>query len=279
MVLNFRSFRHLAKALARGDVVFKDVVNLEKYATVESLEEQKANVSLLTSAVGGDINFKVTPATVNALDDEQNVGEAQVMQAVIEGKVGAEGAGDINVTLTADGSSKTVAVALANEDDAATIATKIKAELDEDFFTITRSSATLTFTANDEAANDETMDFEVATDDATFDTALDTTTTIETEGSAPYTRDVLVQLVDTDENIHTWFTGTVPVTTTETTAGDGTASVATLSPTMTEGVMTVPVTLQGTWAAADTNTLSVTEKSILGYTVAAKTSVETTVAE
>ena len=278
-MLNFRSFRHLAKALARGDVVFKDVVNLEKYATVESLEEQKANVSLLTSAVGGDINFKVTPATVNALDDEQNVGEAQVMQAVIEGKVGAEGAGDINVTLTADGSSKTVAVALANEDDAATIATKIKAELDEDFFTITRSSATLTFTANDEAANDETMDFEVATDDATFDTALDTTTTIETEGSAPYTRDVLVQLVDTDENIHTWFTGTVPVTTTETTAGDGTASVATLSPTMTEGVMTVPVTLQGTWAAADTNTLSVTEKSILGYTVAAKTSVETTVAE
>lgn len=278
-MLNFRSFRHLAKALARGDVVFKDVVNLEKYATVESLEEQEANVSLLTSAVGGDINFKVTPATVNALDDEQNVGEAQVMQAVIEGKVGAEGAGDINVTLTADGSSKTVAVALANEDDAATIATKIKAELDEDFFTITRSSATLTFTANDEAANDETMDFEVATDDATFDTALDTTTTIETEGSAPYTRDVLVQLVDTDENIHTWFTGTVPVTTTETTAGDGTASVATLSPTMTEGVMTVPVTLQGTWAAADTNTLSVTEKSILGYTVAAKTSVETTVAE
>jgi hypothetical protein len=44
---------------------------------------------------------------------------------------------------------------------------------------------------------------------------------------------------------------------------------------MVNGQMTIAVTLQKTWAENDTNTLNVTQKTVLGYTVAAKTSVET----
>lgn len=262
------------------------------------LGQLQSRLSTKNKAMSGDLAFNV----VEALDTDlavQNVGTHQTMEVTVTGVVesdGNNGAGDIDVTVTAEGmenSPKTVTVTLANDDDADAIATAIKSALDIDadighgatgFFTVTRTDAVLTFTTNLEAANDATMNFEAVTDTAVFveGSELDVTSSIETEGVAPYVRDVTVQLVDSEDNIHSWFSGTVPVTIAETTAGDGEASLEdelSTNPVMVSGVMVVPITLRGTWAAADTNTLSVTEKTILGYTVVAKTNVETTTEE
>ena len=115
------------------------------------------------------------------------------------------------------------------------------------------------------------------TDTAVFEELdpLGSTVLITTPGVAPYSREVVVELVNTAGDVHIWFTGTVPVTIADTAAG--TASVVGgNSPTMTNGTMTLTVICQGTWAGGNTNTLSVSEKAILGATVVAATSVETT---
>ena len=142
-------------------------------------------------------------------------------------------------------------------------------------FAVTVSGAVVTLTKKIEAENDDTMDFAVETDTAEFSAEddLDAVVEITAEGVAQYTRDVLVQLVDTDSNVHGWFSGVVPVTIADN--ADGTASIATTNPTMTSGEMTVTVSLAGDWVASKTNTLTVSAKTILGYTVAAKTSIET----
>lgn len=255
----------------------------------ERLDVLETEKPLITKAMSGDLAFKCTPETVNAEIDAQNVGVAQAMVCTIAGAVESDGAGDIDVTVTADGlegGSKTVSVAVANSDDATAIATAIKTALDADadighsdtgMFTVTRSNAILTLTKKTEAANDTTMALAVETDTAEFATALSATAGSPTAGVAPYTRDVLVQLVDAAGNVHAWFNGIVPVTIAETTAGTGAASVEELNPEMKNGEMTITISLSGTWAADDTNTLSVSQKTILGYTVATKTSVETSV--
>lgn len=247
-------------------------------------------LDMLAKAMSGDIAFKCTPATVNAEIDAQNVGVAQAMVYTIAGAVESDGAGDIDVTVTAaglTGGSKTVSVAVSNSDDDEAIATAIKTALDLDadighadtgMFTITRDGADLTFTKKTEAVNDVTMKLEVETDTAVFETEtpLSATAGSPTAGVAPYTRDVLVQLVDSEGNVHTWFNGTVPITIADN--ADGTASVETTDPVMVNGEMIIAVELQGTWVADKTNTLTASEKTILGYTVAAKTSVETSIA-
>jgi len=257
----------------------------------QALEEFPA---ILVAAIAGDIAFKITPVTKDTDIVDQNVGVHQVMEVEVEGSVTAAGGGAIDVTITAagmTGSPKTVAVTVENSDDAAAVATAIKTALDLDadighvstgFFTITRTDAVLTFTANKEAANDTSMSFHVVEDDAVFEELdpLGSVVSIETAGVAPYVRQVLVELVDTDEQLHVWFSGTVPVTVGETTAGDGAAEVVGgLSPEMVQGQMIVNVLLRGTWAAADENVLSVTQKTILGHTVTAVTSTETSVSE
>jgi hypothetical protein len=256
---------------------------------IDDLEDAiNAIPQVLVAAVAGDIIFKATPATVDADITDQNIGEKQVLEVTIAGVVANDGAGNIDVTVTAEGmtgSPKTVAVALANDDNATTIATKIKAVLDADanighvstgFFTITRTGAVLTFTAKLEAANDTTMDVEVVADDATFETPLSADVVVDEEGVAPYVRTVDVELVDTEGNRHVWFSGTVPVTIADTAAGAAEV-VGGLNPEMENGFMQVSVLLRGTWAAGNTNTLSVSQKTILGATVTAKTSVETSV--
>jgi hypothetical protein len=247
-------------------------------------------LDMMGKALSGDIAFKCTPATVSTKIASQNVGTQQAMVYTIGGAVASDGAGNIDVTVTAAGlneGSKTVSVAVANSDNAAAIATAIKSALDLDadighsstgMFSVTRSGADLTFTKKTEAVNDVTMKLEVETDTAVFETEtpLSATAGSPTAGVAPYTRDVLVQLVDSEGNVHTWFNGTVPITIADN--ADGTASVETTDPVMVNGEMIIAVELQGTWVADKTNTLTASEKTILGYTVAAKTSVETSIA-
>ncbi len=267
---------------------------LNKFASEADRIEAKFDTipQALVSAVAGDIKFVIAPATVDADIADQNVGEFQVMDATVEGLVTAAGAGNIDVTIAAEGmtgSPKTVSVAVANDDDEDAIALAIKTALDLDanighgttgFFAITRADNVLTFTANAEAAQDNTMEIDIATDTAVFEEATPLAVSYEytEDGVAPYTREVLVRLEDTEGNLHSWFSGTVPVTIAEDTAGDGAAEVVGgLSPEMANGVMTVQVLLRGDWAATDTNTLSVTQKTIIGATVTAVTSEETSI--
>lgn len=97
---------------------------------------------------------------------------------------------------------------------------------------------------------------------------------------AKFTRIVQVELVDAEGNIHNWFNGTFAVATVEITVGDGTCAIANsdTSVTLVNGVGTITLEYIGTWAAADTQTLTVTGGTKLGYTIANKTSVDTLIA-
>jgi hypothetical protein len=258
-------------------------------STLTELLAASGDVSKITQiekALSGDLAFKCTPPTITTAATAQNVGTQQKIDATIAGSVTSSGGGNIDVTVTADGlddGSKTVAVTVENSDDEEAVALAIQTALAADtdisdggsgLFTVTVSGAVVTLTKNVEAANDDTMDFTIDTDTAEFeeDDPLEVTLE-ETAGVAPYTRTVKVQLVDSDDNVHTWFNGVVPVTIADN--ADGTASIATQNPEMVNGEMDIVVTLTGTWAGSKTNTLSVSQKTILGYTVSAKTSVET----
>ena len=270
------------KALEDGvDVITADVAALD--AAINSID------AVLVSAVAGDLLFQMTPATDTATAAEQNVGVLQVSDAAFVGTITAGGAGDIDVTVTADGmpnSPKTVTVAVANSDTAALIAGKVRSALIADadighavtgFFTVTGGTNHVILTAHTEAANDLTVDISAVTDTAVFEVGipLSVSTTISTAGVAPYRRTVLVELVNTAGDRHIWYTGTVPVTIADNAAGAASVTGG-LNPTMTNGAMTISVVCQGVWAAANTNTLTVAQATILGATVLAKTSVETT---
>lgn len=270
------------------EIANDEAIKVGEYTLKQLLagETDTTRATIMEKAMSGDLAFKCTPATLTTDITEQNIGTQQAIAATISGAVTATGAGNIDVTVVADGldgGEKTVSVAVANSDDDEAVALAIKTALAADadighsttgMFTVTVSGAVVTITKKVEAANDFYMDFSVETDTAVFEEATPLGFTLAgTQGVAPYTRDVLVQLVDTDGNVHSWFNGVVPVTIGDT--ADGTAAIETTNPEMVNGEMTVTVSLTGVWAASKTNTLTVSQKTILGYTVAAKTSVET----
>ena len=282
MVGGRRYYRPLSDFLLKEEVPGADYEQIVK----------QDDLDMSKKAMSGDLVFKCDPAEADAEIDDQNVGVAQVIAYDIAGAVGGTGTGDLTITVTSAALEEawTDDVTLANSDNATAIATKIEAALEATggpchsstgVMTVARSTARLTLTMNNEAANDATLALEIGDFSGTADPAITATEHEDSAvaGVAPYTRDVVVTLEDAEGNLHDWFTGTVPVTVAETTNGDGVASIATVNPTMTSGTMTIAVTLQKTWAAGvpDTNTLSVSEKTILGYTVAAKTSVETSI--
>lgn len=258
----------------------------------------------LAAAVAGDLIFSISPATVDAEIDAQNVGTAQVVTGVVEGLVTGDGAGNITVTVTSaglTGGSKDVTVALSNSDDANAIALAIRTALAADtdisdsgsaLFTVTGATTNVILTRNVEAASDATLDISVdvpAEGEATFEAGseLGITVTETTAGVAPYTRDVICKLVDTAGNTHTWYTDDVAMTIADN-AGAGTAAMAGTDKTgsavtgdgnygFVNGECTVTVTLTGTWAENNTNTVTISQKTILGATVTAKTSVETSI--
>ena len=95
-----------------------------------------------------------------------------------------------------------------------------------------------------------------------------------------FVRTVKFELKDAAGNIHTWFNGDIALTIAETTAGDGVAAIADSATkvTLVEGVGSIDIEYTGTWAAADTSTLTTTQRDITGVTIAAKTSKDTLVA-
>ena len=95
--------------------------------------------------------------------------------------------------------------------------------------------------------------------------------------STAWTRTVVVELQTAAGEVHTWFSKAI---TTGVSVGDtssaGTATIPSTTLTFTKGRATVVVSGDAqAWLAADTDTLTVAQATILGYTVASKTSVET----
>ncbi len=95
-----------------------------------------------------------------------------------------------------------------------------------------------------------------------------------------FIRIVVFKLKDTAGNIHSWFNGDISISVAETTAGSGVAAISeeATKVTLIEGVGSIDIEYTGEWAAADTCTLTTTQKTIMGVTIAAKTSVDTLVA-
>lgn len=95
--------------------------------------------------------------------------------------------------------------------------------------------------------------------------------------AAAWTRDVLVELKTAAGEVHTWFSDAIA--TGVSIADDSTAGTASItSTTLTIANGKVVITVSGdeaAWLDTETDTLTIAEATILGYTVAAKTSVET----
>jgi hypothetical protein len=94
----------------------------------------------------------------------------QVETATVVGTIGAAGAGNATVIVTAvgmAGSPKTISVAVANNDTASQVATKIRTALAADtdaanFFTISGADANVILTTKTAAANDTTLNVSIA---------------------------------------------------------------------------------------------------------------------
>ena len=95
--------------------------------------------------------------------------------------------------------------------------------------------------------------------------------------AAAFTRDVLVELKTAAGEVHDWFNDAI--STGVSIADDSTAGTATIaSTTLTIVNGKAVITVSGdeaAWLDTETDTLTVAEATIMGYTVAAKTSVET----
>ena len=100
--------------------------------------------------------------------------------------------------------------------------------------------------------------------------------TLNTAHGSAATRTVTITLKDAAGDVHTWFNKAI-------TAGvsighngaSGTATIASTVLTFVNGVATVVITIGGTWAAVDNDTLTIAAATIMGYTVPQVTSVET----
>lgn len=262
----------------------KEIKALAKKVFYELIEDK------FLDALNGNLAFRVTPTTITTTATDANVGVAAAVSISVTGDgVTASGGGNITVTVHSKGltgGKKDVTVAVTNSNNAAAIATAIEAALkaDEDvghtstgYFAITRSSAKVTLTSKTEE-EDPTVNVEVTIPDdggATLEEGTEFTVDVEEKGADPYTREVTIELVDSDGNRQTWFNRKIAVAITKNTSGDGTAKVSDATPALVKGIGTVTVTLIGTWADNDTNTLSVAQDTILGYTVSSVTSVET----
>jgi hypothetical protein len=94
-------------------------------------------------------------------------------------------------------------------------------------------------------------------------------------GSAA-SRTVAIALKTAAGDVHTWFNAALAAgVAVAKSSENGTVTIPSTTLTFAAGVASVEITEGGAWAAADTNTLTIAAATVLGYTVASKTSVET----
>jgi hypothetical protein len=95
--------------------------------------------------------------------------------------------------------------------------------------------------------------------------------------AAAWTRNVLVELKTAAGDLHTWFNKAIATgVSIADTSSAGTASITSTTLTIINGQAVITVSGNAaSWLAADTDTLTIAAATIMGCTVAAKTSVET----
>ena len=95
--------------------------------------------------------------------------------------------------------------------------------------------------------------------------------------SEAWTRTVTISLVNAAGDVQKWFNKAITTgVSIADTSSAGTATIPSTTLTFVEGVATVVVSGdEAAWLAEETDTLTVAQATIAGYTVAAKTSVET----
>lgn len=95
--------------------------------------------------------------------------------------------------------------------------------------------------------------------------------------SSAWTRTVTITLQNAAGYVHKWFNKAIATgVSIADTSTSGTASIPSTTLTFIEGVATVVISGDAqAWLNAETDTLTIAAATILGYTVASKTSVET----
>jgi hypothetical protein len=93
--------------------------------------------------------------------------------------------------------------------------------------------------------------------------------------SAATSRTVRITLQNAAGLVHEWFTGAITVAVAKVSTAGTVVLPGGTAPTMTNGVYDCVITEGGTWAAADTNTLTLSALTIMGKSVTGATSVET----
>ncbi|MDR3564797.1 MAG: hypothetical protein P4N59_25660 [Negativicutes bacterium] len=88
-------------------------------------------------------------------------------------------------------------------------------------------------------------------------------------------RTVRIQLTNAAGQVHEWFTGQITLAVAKSSSAGTVALPGGTTPTMTGGTYDCVITEGGTWAAADTNTLTLSALTIMGKSVTGGTSVET----
>ena len=123
-------------------------------------------------------------------------------------------------------------------------------------------------------------DMVLALTPATLGSSAVAVTTAIAGASGKFTRTVTVTLKTASGEVCTFLNGTFAVAVTETTAGNGTSALAGGVSTiaLVNGIGTINIEYTGAWASGDTQTLTVTGGTKLGYTITDKTSVDTLIA-
>lgn len=112
-----------------------------------------------------------------------------------------------------------------------------------------------------------------AAGDLVFKMYPETVTKVAT--SAAWSRTVRVRLETAAGECHTWFNAAIASGVAIADNASGTATIPSTTLTFVDGEAVVVVSGTGAFAAANTDTLTVAQATILGATVAAKTSVQT----
>jgi hypothetical protein len=148
-------------------------VNAGFFTLALTLEGRTAKTTPLAfDATAAEIQDALTAARMKWIQPNDVVvsgGTLQVETATVAGTIGAGGAGNVTVIVTANGmanSPKTIPVAVANNDTAAQVAGKIRTALGADtdvaaFFTVGGSTTAVILTSKAAAANDSTMNIDV----------------------------------------------------------------------------------------------------------------------
>ena len=105
---------------------------------------------------------------------------------------------------------------------------------------------------------------------------IDPETVTPVPTTSAWTRDVKISVQTAAGAVHTWLDGAFATILSIGDTGGGTASIVSTTMTLVEGEVIVVVSgTEATWANGETDTLTVANTTILGYTVTGGTSVET----